>query len=99
MCNMVLTLVFLHDGEASWLLLPSLVSLLSGDIIQPENTSSCILKVAVQFREHQKGQASAPITATTSVYLPKPASTDLPIRSDSVLTNAIGKDGVQARLI
>ena len=47
----------------------------------------------------KKGQASAPITATTSVYLPKPASTDLPIRSDSVLTNAIGKDGVQARLI
>ena len=31
------TLVFLPaDGEASWLLLPSSVSLLSGDIVQPE---------------------------------------------------------------
>ena len=48
MCNMVLTLVFLHDGEASWLLLPSLVSLLSGGIVQPENTYSHILKMADQ---------------------------------------------------
>ena len=28
------------DGEASWLLLPSLVSLLSGSTVQPENVSS-----------------------------------------------------------
>ena len=42
-------LVFLHaDGEASWLLLPSLVSLLSGGTVQPENTYSCILKVTGQ---------------------------------------------------
>ena len=40
------TLVFLAaDGEASCLLLPSLVSLLSGGTAQPENTYSCILKV------------------------------------------------------
>ena len=32
-------LVFLPaDGEASWLLLPSLVSLLLGDTVHPENT-------------------------------------------------------------
>ena len=43
------TLVFLPaDGEVSWLLLPSSVSLLSGDTVQPENTYSCILKVTVQ---------------------------------------------------
>ena len=36
------------DGEASWLLLPSLVSLLSGGTVQAENTYSCILKVAGQ---------------------------------------------------
>ena len=36
------------DGEASWLLLPSLVSLPSGGTVQPENTYSCILKVTVQ---------------------------------------------------
>ena len=43
------TSVFLPaDGEASWLLLPSLVSLLSGGTVQPENTYSCILKVAGQ---------------------------------------------------
>ena len=33
------------DGEASWLLLPSLVSLLSGGIVKPEHTYSSILKV------------------------------------------------------
>ena len=33
------------DGDASWLLLPSLVSLLSDSTLQPENTYSCILKV------------------------------------------------------
>ena len=38
------TLVFLPaDGEASWSLLPSSVSLLSGGTAQPENTYSRIL--------------------------------------------------------
>ena len=36
------------------------------------------------------------ITATTSVHLPKPVSTDLTIKPDSVLTNPIGKDGVRS---
>ena len=44
------TLVFLPaDGEASWLLLSSLVSLLSGSTVQPGNTYSCILKVNGQI--------------------------------------------------
>ena len=39
------TLVLLPAvGEASWSLLPSLVSLLSGGTVQPENTYSSILK-------------------------------------------------------
>ena len=38
----------LADGEASWSLLPSLVSLLSGSTVQPENTYSSILKVTGQ---------------------------------------------------
>ena len=43
------TLVFLPaDGEASWSLLSSLVSLLSGGTGQRENTNSCILKVTGQ---------------------------------------------------
>ena len=43
------TLVFLTaDGEASWSLLPSLVSLLSGGTVQPENTYSRIVKVTGQ---------------------------------------------------
>ena len=43
------TLVFLPaDREASWLLLPSSVSLLSGGTVQPENTYSHILKVTGQ---------------------------------------------------
>ena len=36
------------DGEASWLMLPSSVSLVSGGTVQPENTYSCILKVTDQ---------------------------------------------------
>ena len=42
------------DGEASWLLLPSSVFLLSGGTVQPENTYSCILKVTGQVWESQK---------------------------------------------
>ena len=48
------TLVFLPaDGEASWSLLPSLVSLLSGSTVQPENIYSNILKVTDQALESQ----------------------------------------------
>ena len=42
------------DGEVSWLLPPSLVSLLSGSTVQPENTCSCILKVTDQVWESKK---------------------------------------------
>ena len=35
-------------GEASWLLFPSSVSLLSGGTVQPENTYSSILKATGQ---------------------------------------------------
>ena len=43
------TLVFLTaDGEASWSLPPSSVSLLSGSTVQPENNYSHILKVIDQ---------------------------------------------------
>ena len=49
------TVVFLPaDEEASWLLLPSLISWLSGGIVQPENTYFCILKVTGQVWESQK---------------------------------------------
>ena len=36
------------DGEASWSLLPSSVSLLSGGTVQPESTYSCMLKMTGQ---------------------------------------------------
>ena len=49
------TLVFLPaDGEASWSLLQSSASLLSGNTVQPENTYSCIFKVPGQVSETQK---------------------------------------------
>ena len=49
------TPVFLPaDGETSWALLPSLVSLLSGGTMQPENTYSIILKATGQISESQK---------------------------------------------
>ena len=43
----------LTDGETSWSLLPSLVSLLSGVTVQPENTYSCILEVADHKHQHK----------------------------------------------
>ena len=90
------TPVFLPaDGEASWSLLPSSVSLLSCGTEQRENTYSRILKVTGQVWESQKRISSMLITATTSVHLSKPVSTDLTITSDSVLANPIGKDGVR----
>ena len=88
------TLVFfLVEGEASWSLILSSVFLLSGSTVQPEKIYSCILKVILKAK---KGKASLLITATTSVHLPKPVSTDLTIKPDSVLTNPIGKNGVQS---
>ena len=49
------TLVFLPaNGKSCWSLLPSLLSLLSGGTVQPENTYSCILNVTGQVWESQK---------------------------------------------
>ena len=49
------TLVFLSvDGEASWLLLLNLGSLLLGGTVQLESTCACILKVTGQVQESQK---------------------------------------------
>ena len=53
----------------------------------------------VRFEKANKGQASTLITANTSIHLPKPVSTDLTRKSDSVLTNPIGKDRVQGLLM
>ena len=41
-------------GEASWLLLPSSVSLLGGSTVQPENTYFHILEMKGQVWESQK---------------------------------------------
>ena len=91
------TLVFLPaDGEASWSLLPSSVSLLSCGTVQPEHNYSCIFKMTGQVWKSQKRISITLITATTSFHLPKPVSTDLTIKPDSVLTNPIGKDGCEA---
>ena len=50
------TQVFLPaDGEASWSLFSSSVSLLSGSTVPLENTYSGILKVTGQVQESQKG--------------------------------------------
>ena len=51
-------------------------------------------KWQVRSEKAKKGWASTLITAPTSAHLPKPISTDLTIKSDSVLTNPIGKDRV-----
>ena len=97
--NMALKLpqyFYLLMEKASWLLPPSLVSLLSGNTLQPEDAYSCVLKVTGQVWESQKRISITLITATTSVHLPKPVSTGLTIKPDSVLTNPIGKEEVRS---
>ena len=90
------TPVFLPaDGEASWSLLPSSVSLLSGSTVQPENRKYPQGDRS-GLRKPKKGLVSTLITAITSVHLPKPVSTNLTIKLDSVLTNPIGKDRVRS---
>ena len=50
-----------------------------------------------QVRSEEAKKDKLPlITATTSVHLPKPVSTDLTIKPDSVITNPVGKDGVRS---
>ena len=56
-------------------------------------------ELQVRSKKAKKGQASTLITATTSIYLFKPVSTDLTVKSDLILTNPIGKDGVQSWLL
>ena len=51
------------------------------------------LRWQVRFKKAKKGLELTLITATISVHLSMPVSTDLTIKSDSVLTNPIGKDG------
>ena len=69
--NMALKLpryFYLLMGEASWSLLPSSVSLLSGSTVQPENTYSCILKVTGQVWENQKRISTTLITIIGIFY-------------------------------
>ena len=47
------------------------------------------------LKKAKKGWASTLITTTTSTHLPKPISTNVTIKSDLVLTNSIGKDGMR----
>ena len=66
------------DGEASWLLLWSSVSFLSGSTMGPKNTYYCIFKVPCQVWESQKKYASTLNRATTSIInFSKSVSTDL----------------------
>ena len=53
------------DGEASWLLLPSSLSIIPGDTEQPENTYSCILKVTGHV-ENSKRRCEAGLCSKTS---------------------------------
>ena len=70
------------DGQASWSLLPSSVSLLLGGAVQPKGVYSCILRVTVQVRESQKRVSINTNHSYHQRPLPKPVSTDLTIKSD-----------------
>ena len=55
------TPVFLPaDGEASWSLLPSSVSLLSGSTVQPENTYPRILKHGMYWGTDPPSKSNPP---------------------------------------
>ena len=53
----------------------------------------------INFCEFEKALASTVIIATIGVHLPKSALTDVTMKSNSVLTNPMGKDGVQSWLL
>ena len=88
------TLVFLiADGEASWSLPPSSVSLLSGGTVHPENTYSCILKVTVQVWESQK-RISINTNHSYDQHSTCCVSLNYLTKPDSVLNKTIWKDRV-----
>ena len=92
--GMKTTPVYIHtDGEASWPLLPSLVSLLSGGTMQSGNTYFCILKVTGQVWESQKMISINNNHSYHHCSFPK-VSLNWSNNSKSVLTNSAGKDGV-----
>ena len=77
-------------------LLLSLVSLLSGGTMQPENIYSCILMVTGQVWESQKRIRIKTTHNYYQCFLTKPISTDLTKKSDSVLTNPNSEGGCAA---
>ena len=83
----------LADGEASWSLLPSLSPYYQAAQCNQKTPIPISSRQHVRSEKAKKRYASTLITATNSVYLPKPVSMDLTIKPYSVLTNPIGKDG------
>ena len=83
------------DGEASWLLLPSSIFLLSGGTVQPKNTYSCILKVTVQVWNSQKRISINTYHSYHQRSLPKLVLTNLTIKSDLVNQPSRKKWGVK----
>ena len=73
------TPVFLPaDGEASWSLLPSSVSLISGSTVQPENTYP--QGDRSNLKNQKKKEKKRMISINTSIHLPKPVSIDLTLK-------------------
>ena len=64
-------------------------------VAQCNQKTPIVLSWRWQVRSEKAKEESTLITTTTSIHLPKPVSTDLTMKSDLVLTNPIGKDGVQ----
>ena len=85
------------NGEASWSLLPSSVSLPYSQAAQCNHKTYIPVSSMweIKSEEAKKWSALTLIIVTTSFHLPYPVSTDLKIKWDSVLTNPIGKDGMQ----
>ena len=95
--NKTIPLFLPAHGEAAWSLFPVLGLL----TIRRHSATRKHLFPYPQgdrsgLRKPKKGYASTLITDTTSVHLPKPVSTGPTKKPDSVLTNQIGKDGVQS---
>ena len=86
------------DREASRLLLPSSISLLSGGIVQPENTYSCILKVAGQVWESQKRIS---INTSHSYHQHSSSKASLNLSNNKVIFsfNKLGRKRLGAKLV
>ena len=97
-------LVLPADGEPSWSLIPSSASLLPGSTMQSETSTPVSSRSQVRSENAKKRiSINTLFTATTSIQLHTPVSTDLTIKPDSQIqilpdldSDSVAKMGCEA---